>query len=901
MTAPLLATKLFIPPTGKNLVVRPRLLEELDGCLQPGCRLALVSAPPGFGKTTLISNWISHLKSSKHRPPLSIAWLSLDHADNDLVLFWTYLITALQAVEQGTGRQALSLLQTPPPPNLEGALTSLVNDLVRLTGPAVLILDDYHLVRDPEIHRSLASLIDHVPQDFHLLILSRTDPPLPLALLRGRGQLLEIRLGDLRFSNEEATTYLNDGLKLALPEKAVGTLNAKTEGWVAGLQMAALSMQGRQDSSQFIQTFSGSNRYILDYLTDEILDRQSAEVRTFLLQTSVLERLSAPLCDGVIDRPGTAQALLGQLEKANLFLMPLDRERHWFRYHHLFADILQAKLTQVDPELVPVLQKRAAEWFEKNGMLEEAVFYTHAARDEDGLVRLVEQNALPLIRKGRVTTLIGWVRYLPDARVANRPWLCILSAWGHIERAEMEKAAPLLDCAERLLQDEEVDKNTDELLGIIFALRTQILETRGDIPGTIETARRALELLDPANVSTRASVDYSLGRAYFDQGDLGRADQVWSDFLRICLSSGIYSIYAIVVSVRSNILGIQGKLTEALGMSRNAIDLMTEKGPDRFFLPGSPYLAVGIMSFAKNDLRQSEKFIDEGLMLNQPWGNLNIISTGLTFRAHLKIAKGDLEGAWADIQEEMRLNQGYTPYFDVRSEFLACRVRFHLAKGEISAAERLVEENGLHSNDPPGFPREQGHLCLSRVLIARGRCEEAEGLLCRLAEDARAGGRFGRMIEILNLRALALHHLNRGAEALQALETSLDLAQPEGYIRVFVDSGEPMAKLLVAAVQKGIHPKYARQLLAAFPDSSSQQSNNLKIQKNNLDLIEPLSAREIEVLQLIAAGRSNKDVAQRLCISVRTVKYHTTSIYSKLGVNGRAQAIVKAGEAGLLE
>jgi LuxR family transcriptional regulator, maltose regulon positive regulatory protein len=900
MPASLLATKLFIPPPGKNLVIRPRLLEKLAESLQPTCRLTLVSAPPGFGKTTLISTWVKILKASRDHPSPSVAWLSLDESDNDPVIFWSYIVTALHTQQKEIGKQALTLLQASQP-DQETALTLLVNDLTINPDSFILVLDDFHLIRTPTLHQSLAFLINHAPPQFHLVILTRTDPPLPLALLRSREQLLEIRLADLRFSNEEAEIYLNDRIRLSLPEDDITTLNVKTEGWAAGLQMAGISLLGRDDASHFIQSFSGSNRYILDYLTDEILDRQPEDVQTFLLHTSILEKLSASLCDAVVGGSSNSQALLDQLEKANLFLVPLDQERSWYRYHHLFAEILRLKFSQTSPDLVPILQKKAAWWFETNSMLEDALFYLHAAGEPLELARLIDQNVLQEIQKGAAQIFRKWIQYLPEDLILDRPWLCTLKAWLYTSQAELAEAEPWLNRAEDLIQQKKSGEPVGELLGIIYALRTEILHTRGDISGTIETAQRALELLGPYHITTRGSVHYSLGRAYYATGDLDRTLQVWSEFIRLNQKSGLYNMYAPIMSMRCHILTIQGKLRAAISLDQQVIDYMVGQDIERFFIAGNPYYGLGMMAYQQNDLERAYKLITEGLKHNQRWGNLNAISVCLAYRVHIQIALGDLENAWVDLQEVTRIEQMYTPYFDARSIFLTCRVRFELEKGDLPAAMSLVHESGLRSDEPPSFLHEQDHITLSRVLIAGGSFTEAEGFLHRLAEAARSGGRFGRLIEIQNLRAVALHALGKTSEALQTIKSSLDFSEPEGYMRVFIDLKDPMAQLLTLAVQKDIHPEYARQLLAAFPPYvTTSTAAIMNVQKKNLALIEPLSRREIEVLQLIADGMANKEIAQKLNISLRTVKYHTTNIYAKLNINGRAQATVKAREMGLL-
>jgi LuxR family transcriptional regulator, maltose regulon positive regulatory protein len=901
MPYPLLATKLFIPPSGKSLVVRPRLLDKLEQGLYPGCRLTLVCAPAGFGKTTLVSSWAGELASTNDTAKPSVAWFSLDDGDNDPILFWSYIIAALQSARREIGSKALAFLNSTSSPDLDHFLLLLINDLVQDPDPTILILDDYHLVRNREIHKSLASLIEKVPPALHVLLLSRTDPPLPLARLRGRGQLMEIRLADLRFSNQEALAYLHEEMKLTLPETEVESLNAKTEGWAAGLQMAAISMQGTQEPSRFIQNFGGTNSYILDYLTDEILDRQPADIQTFLLQTSVLQQFSASLCETVVGIPGSGKAMLEYLEKSNLFLIPLDPERRFYRYHHLFAEILQAKLTHSNPMLVPVLQKRAAEWSEKNGYLDEAVHYWHAAKEDEALAGWIEQNALAMIKRGQLMLLRKWVQLLPVSLVEQYPWLCILMAWYFAGRARLVQAGPWLDQAEAQVRKVGQNNETSEMLGTIYALRTEILHTHRDIPGTIEMANKALELLNPDNLISRASAQYSLGWAYFASGDLVKADRACSIFIDMPLQEVKYRWYSLIVGSRSSTLAIQGKLGEAISALRQAIEYMLANDIDRFNLSGNVYYSLAMSYLLRNALAEADTYAEEGLNKSRDWGNLNAICAALSARASLRIAKGDVDGAGRDLDEEQQLFQSYTPYSEVNSLYLACRLRHSLMTGDISAARHLIEENGLHCDDELIVWREEDHISLAQVCLAREKYAEADQLLSHLADAARAGGRFGRLIHILNLRAIALQALGKDPDALQVLDESLALGEPEGYVRFFVEQGDPMKELLRRTVRNGFHPEYARQLLAIMEDPSLKLSPKNNPQTPPTSLMAPLSEREINVLQLIAAGCTNKEIAHKLFISLRTVKYHTTSIFNKLNVNNRAHAAVRARELGLLK
>lgn len=900
MATHLLATKFFVPPPAKNLLMRPRLLERLNECLLPGCRLMLVSAPTGFGKTTLVSTWVANLKATNELRPLSFAWLSLDKGDNDPVIFWSYVVNSIRTHEDKIGKRALTLLQSQPPTKIDAVISSVINDLAEIQDECIMILDDFHLIRTQDVHESLSFLVEHAPPKFHLVILSRTDPPLPLALLRGRGQFQELRLEDLSFSDEEATAYLNDRLSLALPDGDIATLNSKIEGWAAGLQMAGISLQGKADPSRFIQTFSGSNRYILDYLTDEILDQQPAEVQDFLLHTSILERLSAPLCEAVTDGSGNAHTMLKYLEKNNLFLIPMDQERLWYRYHHLFAEILRLKLTKKSPDMVPILHKRAAVWYEANGWIEEAISCFQTMNDKQEVARLIEQNALRMIKQGSVSALQKSVRLLPEELIHQRPWLCILLAWFYNSQSKVAEAEPLLNQAENLIQPMDVDGPAAEMLGILYSLRAEIFHTRGDNPGTIETAQKALALLARSTATGYGSALYCLGRGYYAMGDLDHAIQAWSEFIHSYQASGIYNAYAPIISMYCHTLTIQGKLQEVSREYEQAIYYMRSLDIDRFFISGNVYNGLGMLAYQKNDIEKAYGYVAEALKQNRRWGNPNAIAVSLAYRAQVQIAQGNFDGAWKDLQELDRIEQTYTPYFDVKSIFLNCRIRYQLAKGDIPGAASLVKDSGLHSSAPPSFHREQNHITLSRVLIAQGNFEAANNILCLLADAARAGGRFGRLIEILNLYAVCLYALDKTPQALQMLQSSLDLAEPEGYVRVFLDLHKPMAQLLTLALQQRNHLEYIRRLLDAFPPSDLQVPKQQRAPDENIDLVEPLSQREIEVLRLMATGLANKEIAQRLSITVRTVKYHATTIYTKLNVDRRSQAIEKARELGLL-
>lgn len=504
-----------------------------------------------------------------------------------------------------------------------------------------------------------------------------------------------------------------------------------------------------------------------------------------------------------------------------------------------------------------------------------------------------------MIQHGQMVPFISWVRFLPDSIIVDRPWMCILSAWWLSSQAKYNQAPKFLARAEELLHLDEPGPESREMLGIIYSLRAQILENQGDIPGVIQTAKCALELLDPTVIVTRSPIDYILGRAYYVSGDLIHAEQIWSKFSSRSVQAGVSSIYAIMMTARANICIVQGKLGKAVQICRQAIERM-DKRLDEFFMSGGPYVALGFVMILKNELAEAGKLIEDGLEQNRRWGNLNSIVTGLTYRARLRIIQGDLQAAVADLQEEGLIFQKFRPYAEIYSHYISCSVRFFLAKGDVSAAEKLLEENGLREEARLTFQNLQNQITVSRVLIARGRFEKAEGLLQRIAQNARLGGFFGWLIEIQNLHAVALLALGRHAEALEALAAGLEVAEPEGYLQPYLDEAKPMAQLLSLAINKGIHANYSRRLLAAFPEAAQPPQSEKLPSQPAAGFVEPLSQRETEVLRFIADGYANKEIALRLGVSVRTVKFYATSIYSKLGVAGRTQAIHKARSLGLL-
>ncbi len=901
MAGPLLETKLHIPKRRLGSVARPRLSERLSRGAES--TLTIVSAPAGFGKTTLLADWLAASAVDGR----SAAWLSLDQRDNDPALFWTYLVAALSTAADGVGAGALSLLQSPQLPT-EAFLATLLNDLNASSTDIVMVLDDYHLIDSRDVQDGMAFLLEHLPPQVHLVIGTRADPALPLARLRGRGELVEIRATELRFTPEEAAAYLNEVMGLALTAPDVAALETRTEGWIAALQLAALSMQGRDDVAAFIAGFAGDDRYIVDYLAEEVLNRQPEHVQHFLLQTSILDRLNGPLCDAVTGQTG-GKAELANLERGNLFLVPLDDRRRWYRYHQLFADVLQAHLLDEQPDAVPDLHRRASAWYQQNGETAEAIRHALAAGDFERAADLVE-IAIPTMRRTRQEAAVrGWLTLLPDAVVRVRPVLTVGFAGALLAGGEFEGVENRLRDAERWLAEgtgitspaRMVVSDAEEfrrLPEIIEVYRAAQALAQGDLVGTVRHARRAIELAPDQDHLGRAAAAGLLGLASWANGGLEAAHSAYTECLAGLLLAGHVADTLGCAIALADIRLAQGRLSEAMHTYEQA--LQRTPGPGGSVLRGTADIHVGMSGIhrERDDLPAATEHLQLGRKLGGHNGLPQYQYRWRVAMARIREAEGDLAGA-VDLLDEADLLY-VSDYFPNVRPVPAMRARVFLAQGRWAAVLGWARERGLSVDDDLSYLREFEHLTLARALVAQHAAERsqpsiraASTLLERLLRAAEEGGRTGSVIEILVLQALSYYAQGDSPAALAALQRAFMLAEPQGYVRILVDEGPPMAALLRVAAKQGIAPSYVRRLLAAV----NKTEDRAPIEQ---DLIETLSERELEVLRLLGTDLDGPDIARHLIVSLNTVRTHTKHIYEKLGVNNRRAAVRRAEELALL-
>ncbi len=906
MPFPILATKLFIPPQHPNLVPRPRLIEHLNEGLAKGCRLTLVSTSAGFGKTTLVSEWVTCYKQP-------VAWLSLDEGDNDPARFLAYFVAALQTIEPNIGAGLLSALQNPQLPPIEFILTTLLNEITAISHKFVLVLDDYHVIDSKPVDEALTFLLKNLPSQMHLVVTTREDPHLPLTKLRAQGQLTELRAADLRFTPSEASEFLNQRMGLNISEENIAILESRTEGWIAGLQLAALSMQGREDIASFLQVFTGSHRFVLDYLVDEVLQRQPEHIRSFLLQTSILDRFCTPLCNAVTEEDDGKEMLEG-LERSNLFLIPLDEKRQWYRYHHLFAEVLQAHLMEAQPDRIATLHTRASEWFEQNDLQSDAIRHALAAENFEQASELIEL-AWPASSGGSFQAIawLEWVKALPEELVRARPVLCVAQAQAFLHAGKLEAAEGRLMDAERWLEpttnliekpdtpstkmvvvDEEQFRSLPVALASARAYHAQAI---GDVHGTMKYTQRVLDILPEGDTKGRGPASSLLGLAQYASGDLKAAYQTFSDGLA-CMDPLDSITGAFVLADMQMTLG---HLYKALRIYEHALQHATEHGEPMPLVHQDVYTGISKLHREQGDLEGAA----QDLLISRKLGEKVVLSDWqyrwCIAQARLKESQGDLEGALDLINQAERLYVR-TPVPEVRP-IAALRSQILVKQGRISQALGWARERGLSNDDDLSFMREFEHITLARVLIAQYKCDfengsinEAIGLLERLLQAAEEGGRTGSVIEILVEQALAYQSQGNISMALAPFERALTLAETEDYIRIFIDEGPTMEILLnnIKTDNKNLK-KYIQRLKVAFLGEKPQLSAT-----NQQSLIEPLSESELKVLRLLRTDLNGPEIARECVVSLNTVRTHTQHIFTKLGVNNRRAAVRRAEELNLL-
>jgi LuxR family maltose regulon positive regulatory protein len=888
-----LTTKLYLPPARQTLVERPGLLEQLNEGLKG--KLTIISAPAGFGKTSLVTAW-------RETSEMPLAWFSLDEEDNDPTRFADYLLGALQTIDARLAQESAALLQISPAPPLKIILTSLINEICETEVEFVVAFDDYHVIHEYKIHEALSFFIERLPPHAHTLITSRSNPPLLLSRLRARGELKELRAADLRFREAEAAVFLNDIMKLELESRDIAALEERTEGWITGLQLFALSLLGRENKSEFVKEFSGDHRFVLDYLLEEVLNHQPEKIQDFLLRTSVLNRFNGSLCAALLENGGDGYESLEYLNRANLFLIPLDNKNEWFRYHHLFSDLLRFKLKQKQSNLAAELQTRASLWCEENGLFEEAVGYALAAKDWERALNLVEQLAFKLIFIAKFERVKHWVEAIPEEALKRRPMVCNWYVPALLYTEEFDKAEEYL----QVIMDTSSEEQQQELMSASWSSRCYITIARADLKKTLDYSKKAFDSLPPGDVIRASLAQHTrLGCAVL-KGDMKEIEQAVLETLPLDRQSEHYYFEVRARTILGFARAMQGHLRESEEILLAIIRYAEEHLPTRPDARIYPHSFLCDIYRELDDLDNARVQLDEALTLIEQTERESYV---VLVSENLKCLALTLEMIGETKQARELIENGLKRMKKFGNEIFARQLRalnalLALRRGDAASAGAWAKSCGLSPDDEPSYERELEHLTYARWLLATDKPELALPLLARLQKNAEKAARIHVVIEILILQALSHHSAGSLEEAIEKLEGALELAKSQIYVRSFLDEGENMSRLLGQSLKqngkrwKKENPEllnYALKLNEAFGVSAPlQKSPKPEAETASLPwwyLQDPLSVRELEVLQLLAQGLSNPEIGTKLFISSGTVKRHVGKIYQKLDVHSRVQAV----------
>ncbi len=903
MQTPLLFTKLYIPPFLPSRVSRPRLTERLTESIYTGIKLLLLAAPAGSGKSALLSEWLAQI-------PVKAAWLSLDEGDTDPIRFWDYFVAALQQIDTRIGQDALALFHEPTPLPIQSILVSLINDMGATQEPFVLVLDDYHVVNSPAIHEGLAFLLDPLPPMMRLVVTTRTDPPLPLARLRARSELLELRASDLQFSASESAQFVSRLIGVELTDELVNALKTRTEGWAAGLQLAALALRGHNNPDEFIDNFAGTNRFIVDYLGDEVLDKQPVALQQFLMRTSILGQLNGELCATLTDQPD-AQGVLETLERNNYFVHPVDDKRRWYRYHQLFRDFLQHRLEQREGEQVQDLHKRASVWFEQHGYIEEAIRHALAIGDHTRAGELIESIADYMIwRRAEHYRLLEWLGALPEALIRSRPKLALYHAWTFYLTTRREAAIERAQAAEQALEHDGSSQDAN-VRGMLYAVQSTLTGIQQDFETALRTGRMALEHLPGSEIIWRCMAAINLGVSSAAVGEMGEAVRTLNYAME--LSQEIGSAFALLSAFwhLATLQTTQLHLRDAERTCYQGQAVAVTPGIRRFPVSGFINVLLAEILLERNQLAEAEPYFLEGTQQINPEGNPMALLRCYLGLVRLKRLQNDLSGSdeWFRRAEQF---EHVSRIHNRASGFGAYRGWRLIQEGDLATAWRWVEENRLGLDNDLSYHREPYYLVLARLLIASAQSNPdhlsgALRLLNRMIERASSSGRTGSLVRALSLQALALDDAGESEAAIESMKQALVLVEPEQCITTFADEGPSMVPLLqkvLQSQQRAAHdnrPRPSPEYLATILTAMGTQGSPILVpaKYRSAMLVEQLSERELEVLRLLSQGLSSNEIAARLVISVETARKHIKNIYGKLDVHSQFEAARRAQEIGL--